>query len=83
MVRVAHNANSAWFYHHSKWEVHRILEPSFGESSEDMTVSDLTWLSARLVIGAKVNGIYISVPVIHPQHHQIACTVPGARISFV
>lgn len=46
VVRIAHDTNSPWLHHHSEWELHRVLEPSFGESTEDVAMSDLEWLSA-------------------------------------
>ena len=45
MVRVTQDANGAWLHHHSEGKIHRILQPPFSESAEDMTMSDLKFLS--------------------------------------
>ena len=48
VVRVTYDTNGARLHHHSKRGVHRVPEPSFGESAEDVAMSDLKWLSACL-----------------------------------
>lgn len=40
VVRVTHDANGARLHHHNQREIHRVLEPSFGESAEDVAMSD-------------------------------------------
>lgn len=47
MVSVAHHTNGTRLHHHIEIEVHWILKPSFGESAENMPMSDLMYISAR------------------------------------
>lgn len=41
VVRVTQDTDGARLHHHSEGKAHGVLEPSFGESTEDMAMSDL------------------------------------------
>ena len=47
-MSIAQDTDSPGFHHHRERKVHWISEPPFGESSEDVTMSDLTWLLAHI-----------------------------------
>ena len=53
MVRITQDTNGTRLHHHSQRKIQRILEPSFGESAEDMAMSDLGSLSAYSVDKSK------------------------------
>ena len=88
MVCVAQDTNSTRLHHHSQRKIQRIFEPPFGESAEDMAMSDLKSLSAYSVDKSKrgqkqSKGKHILIPARHPQHDHHANVVPVARISYV
>ena len=41
MVRVTQNANGTRLHHHTQRKIQRVLQPSFGESAEDVAMGNL------------------------------------------
>ena len=55
MVCVTQDTNGARLHHHSQRKIQRILEPPFGESPENMAMSDLKSLSACFMDESNAN----------------------------
>ena len=73
MVSVAHHTDGAGFHHHIEIEVHWILKPSFGESAENVPMSDLEFNQHMEETKARCGRIIVNTNRISPALRPCMC----------